>query len=224
MSFDSIDKLHGLYAITDSTLLANNLVNGVLQVIQAGCQLIQYRDKSSDQEKRLRDATALAELCKKNKTILIINDDIELCLAVDADGVHLGQDDCGLAQARQRLGENKIIGISCYNSLELASKAVQQQADYIAFGSFFDSSIKPNALKAQPELIQQAKAKLGLPIAAIGGITHSNAAKLIEQGADMIAVISQIFQSPNIKKSAQQFTDLFKGSYGTGTCRQNKSH
>ncbi|HHJ16015.1 MAG TPA: thiamine phosphate synthase, partial [Gammaproteobacteria bacterium] len=186
---DARPTLRGLYAITDAGLQhPDRLIDAVTRAIDGGAQLIQYRDKSGDTRLRSRQASALATLCNTHNILLIINDDLELAAACGAHGVHLGRYDPDLQQARQQLGHDAIIGISCYNRLELAHKAAQQGADYIAFGRFFPSHTNPDAVTAEIDLIRQAKQQLTLPIAAIGGITTANAAPLIEAGADMLAV------------------------------------
>ena len=203
--------LHGLYAITDSSLDDDAaLGNAVEQALQGGAHLLQYRDKSDDHDKRLRQASLLKTLCAQHDALLIINDDIELAKQCRADGVHLGRDDAGVAQARAVLGKSSIIGVSCYNRLALARQAQQQGADYVAFGAFYPSPTKPDAVAATLDLLQQAKAELTVPVCAIGGITVDNAPALVEAGADMLAVISGVFRQPDITQAASQFSQLFR--------------
>ena len=197
------EKLKGLYAITDENLLdEENFKQSVEFALQGGSRIIQYRDKSQNQNKRLRQATLLRTLCTQYHATCIINDDIELALAVHADGVHLGRDDVSISQARQILGENCIIGISCYDDLSLALAAEKNRANYVAFGAMFASPTKPEASNASPLLIAKAKEQLSIPVCAIGGITPKNITQVIEQGADMAAVISGLFASDNIKNTA----------------------
>ncbi len=179
------------------------------QALLGGARLIQYRDKSSDTEKRLAQASSLKKLCVQSDSILIINDDIELANAVQADGVHLGKDDVSINQARQQLGEHSIIGVSCYDQLELAIDAEKAGANYVAFGAFFQSATKPQARTASLELLKTAKQQLHIPICSIGGITAENAHTLIEQGADMTAVITDLFSSDDIQTTASQIARLF---------------
>lgn len=208
---DARPTLRGLYAITDAGLQhPDRLIDAVTRAIDGGAQLIQYRDKSGDTRLRSRQASALATLCNTHNILLIINDDLELAAACGAHGVHLGRYDPDLQQARQQLGHDAIIGISCYNRLELAHKAAQQGADYIAFGRFFPSHTKPDAVTAEIDLIRQAKQQLTLPIAAIGGITTANAAPLIEAGADMLAVVHGVFAADDIHRAAATYSQLFK--------------
>ena len=204
-------SLHGLYAITDSSLDDDDtLGDAVEQALQGGARLLQYRDKSDDHGKRLRQANLLKTLCAQHDALLIINDDVELAKQCRADGVHLGQNDASLEQARAVLGNHSIIGISCYNRLALARQAQQQGADYVAFGAFYPSPTKPDAAVATLDLLQQARAELTVPVCAIGGITVDNAPALVEAGADMLAVISGVFRQPDIKRAASQFSRLFR--------------
>lgn len=206
-------RLQGLYAITDAQLMASHFAEAVEQTLAGGSRLIQYRDKSSAPAKRLQQAQLMRELCDQYQATLIINDDVELALQSSADGVHLGRDDAAFQQARALLGEDKIIGISCYNQLDLALQAEAAGADYVAFGAFFSSAIKPEAANAPLALISEARARLNTPICCIGGITANNAPALIEAGSDMIAVISDIFSADyhngGIKQASQRLSRLF---------------
>ncbi len=202
---DKHHRLSGLYAITGhSQLDSASLIRQTKTALEAGLRLLQYRDKSGDNDKRLREAMALRQLCQQYGATLIINDDIELAGAVGAHGVHLGQHDATLEQARQQLGANALIGISCYDSLERAQQAQRQGADYIAFGSFYPSPTKPDAKRAHPKLLQQWRNQ-PLPVCAIGGITPDNAPALIDSGADMLAVISALWHSNDIAATVSAF-------------------
>ncbi|MET0082815.1 MAG: thiamine phosphate synthase [Sedimenticola sp.] len=208
---NSTFELKGLYAITDSTLAANSsIIDQVAQALAGGARVIQYRDKSGDDQKRLAEAGALLTLCRQHHAPLIINDDVELAARIGADGVHLGKDDPDIQAARMRLGEQAIIGISCYNQFERASIAQEAGADYIAFGRFFNSTVKPDAVQAQPDLLRRAKRELELPTVAIGGITPENGGALIEAGADMLAVIHGVFGQPDIRAACERFNELFR--------------
>ena len=203
-------KLHGLYAITDANLKGDSgLLQQVDQALLGGVRIIQYRDKSSDSERRLAEATALLTLCRRFEVPLIINDDVELAIKSGADGVHLGRNDAAIQQARGRLGKQAIIGVSCYNDLARAESALQAGADYLAFGRFFPSASKPEAIQAEIELLRQAKDRFRLPLVAIGGITPENGGQLIEAGADMLAVIQGVFAQPDIRAACNQFKQLF---------------
>ena len=206
-------RLHGLYGVTDSQLQPDDriLIETVEQALMGGMKVLQYRDKSLDSGKRLRQAGALKVLCHQYQAMLIINDDIELALDVEADGVHLGQQDESLAYARERLGDYAIIGISCENSLEKAKTAVEQGANYIAFGKFFPSRTKPDAKNAEP-VLSEARQMFDLPIIAIGGITVENASDVITAGADMVAVVNNLFAAQNIRERSRNFMTLFNDS------------
>jgi thiamine-phosphate pyrophosphorylase len=162
-----------LYAITDSQLLPNEkLFAGVAAALKGGCKFVQYRDKSNDAEKRFVDATTLLMLCKQYNAHLIINDDVALAQQIGAQGVHLGQGDDSVKTARELLGKHAIIGVTCHDSLELAQKAIDDGASYIAFGRFFSSNTKPDARPAPLNLLSQARQQFPtMMIAAIGGIT-----------------------------------------------------
>ena len=205
----TIKPLRGLYVITDETLIPQNQFSeSVEQALRGGARIIQYRDKSNDISKRMQQATALKKLCNNYHATFIINDDVELALQIDADGVHIGDQDTTLASARRILG-NKIIGVSCYNQLDMAVRAEKNGADYIAFGSFFASNIKPHAIRADIPLLTRAKQELKIPVCSIGGITLHNAPALLEAGADMIAVITDIFAAENISDRCQKYAALF---------------
>jgi thiamine-phosphate pyrophosphorylase len=200
----SVLPLSGLYAIVACA--------DVEPILRGGCRIIQYRNKQASRADNKMQATVLRDLCHRYQALLIINDDVELALAIGADGVHLGQADTSLNEARQRLGASKIIGVSCHNSLELARQAEQQGADYVAFGRFFESRTKPDAPQAELDILRAAKQQLRIPVVAIGGITRDNAARVIAQGADMIAVIDDLFAAQDAKEleaRAKTFTQLF---------------
>ena len=200
-------QLAGLYIITDEHLITEeNFIQNIEHALQGGASIVQYRDKSDDREKQRRQAQALRTLCNQHEKILIINDDIELAIETNADGVHIGRNDASLSDVRKQLGNDKIIGVSCYNDFSLALAAQQQGANYVAFGSFYLSSIKPEAKKANIELLQKARNQLHIPVCAIGGITSKNAAPLISAGADMLAVISDIFSHADTKTASNNIS------------------
>lgn len=203
--------LRGLYAITPDSVDSQDLiarVRSALQAAPAGWAALQYRNKTATAAQRREEATTLAALCRAAGVRFIVNDDIELALACDADGVHLGRDDGDLVQARARLGK-KLLGASCYDSLARARLAVDQGADHVAFGSVFVSSTKPGAVRAPLSLFADARL-LGVPRVAIGGITLDNAAEVIAAGAEAIAVISDLFGAPDVAARAKAFTRLFE--------------
>lgn len=196
----------GVYVITNGP--RDDLIDAVTAAIRGGARLVQYRDKSGDDTRRLDEARRLAAVCATHGVPLLVNDDIELACLSGADGVHLGRDDSDIAVARGRLGRSAIIGASCYASIERARQLAAAGADYLAFGAFFASPTKPHAQRAAPELLRVAKS-LGLPLVAIGGITADNALPLIEAGADFLAVISAVFDADDIETATRRFAVLF---------------
>ena len=202
-------RIKGLYAITPDALNTAELLGQVRLALQGGTQVLQYRNKVADASLKLRQAQALRQLTHEFGTTFIVNDDAQLAAHVDADGVHLGGEDGSVAAARALLGDARVIGVSCYNGASLAFDAVQQGADYVAFGAFFPSGVKPDAVKAEVRLLQTARRELEVPIVAIGGITQQNGAALIEAGADALAVISALWNAPDIEVAAQGFSTLF---------------
>ena len=206
-----MSTLRGLYALTDSGLTPGAaLLPAVAAAIRGGARLVQYRDKSTDAVRRLAEARTLAELCRGHGVTFIVNDDPELAAAAGADGVHLGKDDGGIAAARVRLGPRALIGVSCYDSLERAVAAVQAGADYVAFGSFYPSASKPDAVRAAPGLLAEARRSLaGIPLCAIGGITPANGAAIVTAGADMLAVIRGVFAETDVTAAAGAYARLF---------------
>ena len=201
----------GLYAITDGPRA--DLVGAVRAALLGGATLVQYRDKTDDAPRRLREARELTRLCAEFSVPLIINDDVELVARCGAAGAHLGEHDADLARARARLGEHAIIGVSCYDALQRARDAAAAGADYLAFGAFFPSTTKPGARRATPALLREARA-LGLPLVAIGGITPENGGALIAAGADCLAVVAGVFGATDIRAAAEQFKKLFDTDKG----------
>lgn len=203
-------RLRGLYAITpdepDSARL-EAIVRAALEAAPEGWAALQYRDKSVDGTLRLAQAQRLARLARARGVPFIVNDDVALAIAVDADGVHLGRDDGELRAARRKL-PGKLLGASCYDSLALARAAVDAGADYVAFGSVFPSATKPGAVRAPLGLFQDARA-LGVPLVAIGGITLENAPALLRAGADALAVIAGLFDAADVAARARAFVRLF---------------
>ncbi len=205
-------NIRGLYAITDHDLLGNELIASVTAAIHGGAGIVQYRDKSCDHQRRLQEARALLQICRQKQVPLLINDDVELALAINADGVHLGQQDSSLISARERLGTHAIIGVTCHNRLDLAQQAAAQGANYLAFGAIYPSSSKPEASHCSLELLGQAKAQFDLPIVAIGGITIDNIAPVIAAGADACAVITNLWRNVDVYQQAKAFTQEFSAT------------
>ncbi len=202
-------KVKGLYAVTPDIADTDDLLRRVYAALRGGTRLVQYRNKQAGPALRREQAAILVTLCHEHAARLIVNDDLALALESGADGVHLGREDGGLAAARTALGPQKILGVSCYNDMERAREARRQGADYVAFGSVFPSSTKPDTIPAPLTLLAQAKATCGLPVCAIGGITLQNAPQLIAAGADLLAVVSDLFGASDIQSRAAAFTHLF---------------
>ena len=205
-------RMRGLYAVTPDEVDSARLMALVLSALAGGTRIVQYRNKSTDAVLRREQATALCALCREHGAALIINDDLELAMAVDADGLHLGGEDGSLAAARARLGPDKLLGASCYSRIDNAGRAIAEGADHIAFGSFFVSTVKPGAVRSSPSLLAEAKLKFNVPVVAIGGITLGNAPQLIAAGADSVAVISALFGAPDVMRAAREFNTLFDDS------------
>ncbi|MBL4832944.1 MAG: thiamine phosphate synthase [Pseudomonas sp.] len=207
------DQLHGLYAITDSHLLAGGkLLPWADAALAGGTRLLQYRDKSADPVRRLDEARQLKGLCDYYGATLIINDDLALASELEV-GLHLGRGDGCLQEARKQLGANAVIGATCHADLDFAAEAQAAGASYIAFGRFFQSVTKPGAPQATPALLEQARQRFSLPIVAIGGVTLHNAPQLIGAGANMLAVVNGLFAAPSaseVERRARGFTELFQ--------------
>lgn len=200
--------MRGLYAILDSSYIpAGDLTSYCQTILEAGCRVIQYRDKQATEDEYLVNAEKLLTLCRQYNAHFIVNDHLSIAATLEC-GVHLGGDDAAIKQAREALGANAIIGASCYNRIELAEQAKLQGATYIAFGAFFSSPTKPQAVVAASSIIAAAK-PLDLPIVAIGGITPDNGAQLVAAGADMLAVISDLWQADDISARAKQYQSLY---------------
>ena len=200
----------GLYAITPDEPDTAELLRKVRLVLLGGARVVQYRNKTANAALRLKQAQTLRELTREFAVPLIVNDDVTLAQQIDADGVHLGGTDGSVAEARVVLGNGRLIGVSCYNRVELAYDAARQGVNYVAFGSFFSSTVKPDAVAATPDLLRQARRELHVPIVAIGGITPHNGTQLIGAGANALAVISAVFAAPDVEGAAREFSNLFE--------------
>ena len=212
-------RVRGLYAIADTLYLSEpRLVAAVGEAIAGGARVIQYRDKGADPVRRANQAPASRALlvtpyCLEARALAPTGDTLDACALVlatlGADGVHIGRDDPGITDARRLLGADRLIGMSCYNELGRALAAQSLGADYVAFGSFFPSPTKPQAVRAGVELLRAARAQLRIPIVAIGGITPENGADLLAAGADALAVIGGLFNQPDIRAAARRYARLF---------------
>ena len=207
---DSAKFPGGVYAITPETADTGHLLAQVEAALAGGVAAVQYRDKSDDVARRHEQASELVALCRPFGVPLIVNDDLRLADLCDADGIHLGRDDASLREARIILGKDKLIGASCYQSLELALAAQAAGADYVAFGSFFASPTKPAAGRAGLDLLREAAPLIHVPLVAIGGITLTNAPALLDAGADSLAVLSALFDTPDIRAAARALNHLFE--------------
>ncbi len=200
----------GLYAVTPDWPDSARLIAATEAILRAGCRLVQYRNKAASPCHRDEQAVALRGLTRRFGALLIINDDVELALAVEADGAHLGGDDGDLVEARRRLGPARILGASCYQDAGLAHAAVVAGADYVAFGSVYPSPTKPQARQAGLALFDKARNGLHVPVAAIGGITSENCAPLVAAGADLLAVISAVYDTASPEAAARRIQSHFQ--------------
>lgn len=210
MNRRSTPRLSGLYLLTDHHLTERTgVVPAVAAAIQGGARLVQYRNKYANRERKLWEIRDLVTLCRPLGIPLIVNDEADLAAACGADGVHIGSEDGSIESARTVLGEEAIIGVSCYNSLDLARDAAARGADYVAFGRFFPSQTKPDATLASPELLTAAQAELQIPVCAIGGIDGHNGQQLVDAGADLLAVIHAVLGAPDITEAASDIAALY---------------
>lgn len=198
----------GLYLLTRETSDTDALLRIVGAALDGGAVAVQYRDKSSDLIRRLAQAHALVTLCGARGVPLIVNDDVALAAQAGAAGVHLGEHDGAIADARSRLGTQAIIGVSCYDDPARAARLASEGASYLAFGSFFDSPTKPAARRAHPGLLHDAL-RHGLPLVAIGGITASNCGPALAAGASLLAVISEVFDAADPRAAAAAIASRF---------------
>lgn len=204
--------MNGLYLVTPDWDDTQRLLQVTEAALRGGASLLQYRHKTADAALRRRQASALLQLCRDYQRPLIINDHLALCVELDADGIHLGGTDTSIATARAALGRGKIIGASCYGSLELAHAASAAGASYLAFGGFYSSRVKKYEVTTAPDIVTHAKARWPLPAVVIGGMTPANAAPLVDAGADMVAAISSVYLDADPEVAARAFTALFSAN------------
>ena len=202
-------RLRGLYAITPQTEDTARLCAMVRECIAGGAALVQYRQKTLQRALAAEQARRLAAICREAGAIFIVNDSVELAMECGADGVHVGRDDTGVAQARSAMPRG-IVGASCYADPGAAAGAARAGADYVGIGSVFASGTKPGAVRAPLAAIAQARREGAIPVAAIGGVTADNARSAIEAGADMVAVISAIFDSPDVRLASRAIARQFE--------------
>ena len=209
---ENLNIIKGLYAVTHEEKDSCVLSSQVESCIKGGARLIQYRSKTLSKIEQNKQAKKIKTICNYHKVPLIINDDIELCRILDADGVHLGENDDSLEKARLVLGPSKIIGVSCYNSIDRVKNAVDNGVTYIALGACFPTITKPNAPIASLDLIALVLEKFKIPIVAIGGINLENIELLTNKGISCIAVINSLFKEKDIEGTARQFSSLINRS------------
>lgn len=206
--------MRGLYLVTPNWNDTERLLAGTEAALRGGASLVQYRHKEADAALRLEQAGALLALCRRHGRPLVINDHLDLCMDLDADGVHLGGTDLGVEHARRLLGRDKIVGASCYGQLALARAAQLAGASYAAFGGFYPSPVKKYDFVTAPALLDQARLELALPLVVIGGMTPENAAPLVARGAHMVAAITSVFGAADPEGAARRFGSLFAQAPG----------
>ena len=200
--------IRGLYAVTPDTADTDALQAMTQAVLAGGARIVQYRNKTADATLRRAQAVALLALCDRHSALLLVNDHVALAAEIGAHGAHIGGEDGTLAAARDRLGPDRVIGVSCYRELERGRAAAAGGADYIAFGGFYASTVRPGTAGAPLSLLTSARA-FNRPVVAIGGITPENAPALVQAGADAVAVITALYSAPDIGDAARRFCRLF---------------
>jgi thiamine-phosphate pyrophosphorylase len=201
--------MKGLYLVTPNWDDTAALVDRTEQALRAGAALVQYRHKGANEALRREQAAQLLALCRRYGRRFIVNDFIDLCMEIDADGVHVGGTDASVADARKALGAGKIVGASCYGDMQLARDAAANGASYVAFGGFYPSRVKQYPVTTPPDIVSWAKAEIAVPCVVIGGMTPENAAPLVARGADMVAAISSVYGAPAIEGAMREFARLF---------------
>lgn len=202
-------RIRGLYAITPEHQRGTALLAAVRAALAGGASVVQYRAKQVTPGTAREEASLIRAACTEFGATLVINDDPALAVDVCADAVHVGRDDGSLRDTRRAVGNTMMIGVSCYDRMDLAVDAVQAGADYVAFGSFFPSTVKPGAVRPSISLLTEARRRLPVPIVAIGGITVDNAHQLIDAGADAVAVITGLFEAEDVRARAVAFLESF---------------
>lgn len=201
--------MKGLYLVTPDWDDTQKLLDVTEAGLRGGAALVQYRHKTASPQLRREQAAALLVLCRNYGRPFIVNDFVELCMELDADGIHVGGTDAPIAQVRAAVGPDKIVGASCYGSLQLARDAQQAGASYVAFGGFYPSRVKKYEVSTSPEIITQARTEVPVPNVVIGGMTPENAAPLVAHGADMVAAISSVYMVDDPEAATRRFVNLF---------------
>ena len=204
-----MNKLSGLYLVTPDWDDTEQLLRCSEQALTSGVTILQYRHKTADAALRLLQARALQSLCKRHDCLFIINDHLDLCLELGADGIHVGGTDAAVAEVRKAVGPDQIVGASCYGDLALAHRSYREGASYVAFGGFYPSRVKKYPVTTPVDIIAQSKKTIPLPVVVIGGMTTENCAPLIAAGADMVAAISSVYMTENPALAASEFSRLF---------------
>lgn len=201
--------MKGLYLVTPDWDDTKKLLDVTEAGLRGGAALVQYRHKTASAQQRKEQAAQLQALCRRYARPFIINDFVELCIELDADGIHVGGTDASVAQVRAAVGPSKIVGASCYGSMQLARDAYQAGASYVAFGGFYPSRVKKYEVTTQPEIVAQARKEIPVPNVVIGGMTQENSAPLVKQGAHMVAAISSVYMVDDPEAAARGFAALF---------------
>jgi thiamine-phosphate pyrophosphorylase len=201
--------MKGLYLVTPDWDDTDALIKATETALSVGVGLLQYRHKTANGELRLEQASALLKLCRQHNVPFIINDYIDLCITLDADGIHVGGTDASVAVVRTLIGKDKILGASCYGDFALAEQAQIAGASYVAFGGFYPSRVKKYEVSTPASIVSKAKSQLTLPVCVIGGMTPENAKPLVKEGADMVAAISSVYSADDIAIAVKEFAALF---------------
>ena len=202
--------MKGLYLVTPDWDDTDALIKATETALSVGVGLLQYRHKTANGELRLEQASALLKLCRQHNVPFIINDHIDLCITLDADGIHVGGTDASVAVVRTLIGKDKILGASCYGDFALAEQAQIAGASYVAFGGFYPSRVKKYEVSTPASIVSKAKSQLTLPVCVIGGMTPDNAKPLVKEGADMVAAISSVYSADDIATAVREFAHFFK--------------
>ena len=197
------------YLVTYSSISRNGTFSDVKNAVDAGCKIVQYREKHKTTAEMIEEAKQLKELCK-NKAVFLVNDHVDVALAVDADGVHLGQSDISVVDARKLLGDNKIVGLTVHN-VEEAVKAEKQGVDYIGLAPIYRTDTKEDSgVPCGPEMISEIRKNINLTIVAVGGINKDNVMEVISKGADGVVAVSAVLDTKDVYSEINNFIRVIK--------------